>query len=202
MLFTCICDSKGHNIIVTVSVFFNIIIESTASSLLLLNSIFDRVNKENFPSTFHNYFIHYVPQNVMNRKIIRKDWEKCSNKQCGNYKVLALMCRSERLTIRAISHVEKSNLWRGCTGIQWNRRSSLGLWVDMYVYVSVCASRKVPHANLTISLLKTEWTVNVTIHVSLADSFGCCVKSSTPLKLPTRCFICWPLTAGWEWWSK
>lgn len=72
-------------------------------------------------------------------------------------------------------------------------KSSQGLWVDMYVYVSVCSSRKVPHANLTISLLKTEWTVNVTIHVSLADSFGCCVKSSAPLKLPTHCFICWTL---------
>lgn len=132
----------------------------------------------------------------MNREIIRKDWEKCSNKQCGNYKVLALMCRSERLTIRAISHVEKSNLWRGCTGIQWNRWRSMGLWVDMYVYLSVCSSRKVPHANLTISRLKTEWTVNVTIHVSLADSFGCCVKSSAPLKLPTHCFICWPLMAN------
>lgn len=75
-------------------------------------------------------------------------------------------------------------------------KSLQGLWVDMYVYLSACSSSKVPHANLTISLLKTEWTVNVTIHVSLADSFGCCVKSSAPLKLPTRCFICLPLTAG------
>lgn len=195
-------DTIVHNCNTIVTEWFLTLLLNQQPVLLHLNSVFYSVNKENFPSTFHNYFIHYVPQNLMNGKIIWKDWEKCSNKQCGNYKVLALMCRSERLTIRAISHVEKSNLWRGCTGIQWNRRSSLGLWVDMYVYVSVCASRKVPHANLTISLLKTEWTVNVTIHVSLADSFGCCVKSSAPLKLPTRCFICWPLTAGWEWWSK